>query len=572
MTYVKYTTVECDICHEAFPAETIWVDKRRRKKQKLLCYGCRAVEFVKSLKHTQGRQWMGVPFNLLDWQENEILRPFFGTVDEHGIRQYRFVYVEVPKKSGKTELAGAVGNYCLYADGELGGEIYSAAGDKEQASKTFNAAMEMVVQNTSLKRRTDIIRSRKRMVVPGTNSFFAALSRETFTKHGYNPSCVVIDELHAHRDREMYDVLVEGTDTAREQQVIFIITTAGIYDKTSIGWEVHDYALKVKNGIIDDPTFLPLIYAADEKDDWRDEKTWRKVNPSIDSIVPIEKLRDHYNQVKNIPARENNFRRFRLNQWVAQLVRWMPMAEWDSCGEKRLNPETLYGRRCYGGLDLASTTDIAAFNLVFPPEDDNDKEYKTLSYFWIPEDNIIERGRKDHVPYDMWIRAGLIEATPGNVIDYKWIIAALDEITNMFDLQEVAFDRWGATKIIQDLEDLGFTTASSDADVEDVPTPRLIQFGQGFKSMSPPSKELLNLVLLKRLVHGGNPVLRWMADNIVVRMNPAGWIKPDKEKSIEKIDGMVALIMALSRALLGVVGGSSYDDMTKEEIMEAMLL
>jgi len=382
---------------------------------------------------------------------------------------------------------------------------------------------------------------------------------------------VVIDELHAHKDREMYDVLVEGTDTAREQQVIFIITTAGIYDKTSIGWEVHDYALKVRDGIIDDPTFLPIIYAADKEDDWRDEKVWRKVNPSIDSIVPIEKLRHHYNQVRNIPARENNFRRFRLNQGVAQLVRWMPMNEWDECGGKRLNPETLYGRKCYGGLDLSSTTDVAAFALVFPPEGE-DLTYTVLCYFWIPDENMVERARKDKVPYDMWVRAGLIEATLGNVIDYKWIIAALDEISKMFDLEEIAYDRWGATKIVQDLEELDFSPVSSDADAEKVPGRHLVEFGQGYKSMSPPSKELLNLILQKRLAHGNNPVLRWMANNIVVRMDPAGNIKPDKERSVEKIDGMVALIMALDRALKTVAGGSSYDGMTKEEIMEMMTL
>lgn len=247
------------------------------------------------------------------------------------------------------------------------------------------------------------------------------------------------------------------------------------------------------------------------------------------------------------------------------------MSDWDACGEERLNPEAFYGRKCYGGLDLSSTIDVAAFVLVFPPEV-GDLVYTALCYFWIPEENMQERARKDKIPYDMWTRAGLMEATPGNVIDYKWIIAAVEGVADLFDLEEVAFDRWGATKIVQDLEDLGFTTAASDADVEDVPAPRLIQFGQGYKSMSPPSKELLNLVLQKRLAHGGNPVLHWMASNIVMETDPAGNIKPTKKRQVEKIDGMVALIMAMDRALKGAVGGSGYEGKTKEEIMEEMAL
>ena len=531
----------------------------------------RVIQFINGLCHTKG-EWTGRPFHLLPWQEDEVLRPFFGTVDEKGYRQYRFCYVEIPKKNGKSELAGAVSAYCLFADGEMGGEVYSAAGDRDQASIVFNVAAYMVEHNKRLKARTDIINSRKRMVVPKTNSFYAALSRETSTKHGYNPSCVIVDELHAHKTRELYDVLVEGTDSARRQQVVFIITTAGVYDKTSIGWELHQHALNVLEDPEYDPTFLPIIYATDKDASWRDEKVWKKANPSLGHILDMEKIRDHYQQVSNMPSRENNFRRFRLNQWVAQLTRWMPMDDWQDCGEERLNPEAFYGRKCYGGLDLSSTTDVAAFVLVFPPESADDLVYTVLCYFWIPEENMLERARKDKVPYDMWTRAGLIEATPGNVIDYKWIIAALKATAEMFDLEEVAYDRWGATKIIQDLEDLGFNSVANDADAEKVPGQHLVQFGQGYKSMSPPCKELLNLVLQRRLAHGNNPVLRWMANNVVIATDPAGNIKLDKKRSIEKIDGMTALVMALDRAIKAVEGGSSYDGKTKEQIMEEMLL
>lgn len=511
-----------------------------------------AVKFIKRLKHTKG-EWAGHPFNLLKYQEDEIIRPLFGTIKKDGYRQYRFCYVELPKKSGKSELAGAVSLLCYYADKEIGGEVYLAAGDKDQASIVFNVGASMVRQNKALLSRTDIIDSRKRMYLLKTNSVYAALSRETSTKHGYNPSCVVIDELHAHKNRELYDVLVEGTDSARRQQLIFIITTAGIYDKTSIGWEVHEYARKVKDGIIKDPTFLPIIYAADQKADWTDEKVWKEVNPSLGHIIDLEKVRDHFKQVKNVPSRQNNFRRFRLNQWVSQLVRWMPMEEWDVCGQEKVNIESLRGRKCYGGLDLASTTDIAAYALVFPPEEEMEP-YKALLYFWIPDENMHERALNDNVPYEMWVRAGLIEATEGNTINYAFIEAAISMTAEMFDVQEIAFDRWGATKMIQALEDLGF---SGDPDA----TGRLlIKFGQGYKSMSPPTKELLNMALTRKISHGGNPVLRWMADNMVVRTDPAGNIKPDKERSKEKIDGIVALIMALDRALRDEFEESAYAD------------
>ena len=513
----------------------------------------RAVKFIKGLSHTKGRQWAGKPFNMLPWEEDDVLRPLFGTLKDDGYRQYRTCYVELPKKQGKSELAGAVANYCLFADGELGGEVYSAAGDKEQASIVFNVAAEMVRLHPTLNARTKIIDSRKRMVVAKTNSVYVALSKETLTKHGYNPSVVIIDELHAHRTRELYDVLVEGTDYAREQQIIFIITTAGIFDKNSIAWEVHEYALKVLEDPSYDPTFLPIIYAADKDDDWTSEKVWAKCNPSLGHIVDIDKLRRDCQKAINVPTRQNDFRRFRLSQWVAQLVRWMPMLDWDECAGDRINIELLLGRKCYGGLDLASTTDIAAYVLVFPPEEE-DGMYHVLPYFWIPEDGMADRARRDKVPYDMWVRAGLIEATPGNEIDYKFIKAAISDTAEMFDVEEMAFDRWGATKITQDLEDMGF---SKDPEASGR---KLIQFGQGYASMSAPTKELLHLVLSRKIAHGGNPVLRWMADNVMVRKDPAANLKPDKERSLEKIDGIVALIMALDRAQKHEVFESAYAD------------
>ena len=513
----------------------------------------RVIKFVSGLKHVKGRQWAGRPFTLIPWQEHEVIRPFFGTLKENGTRRYRICYVEVPKKDGKSELASAVGNYALYADGEAGAEVYAAAGNLDQASIVFDSAAAMVRMNPRLLERSNVLDSRKRIVVPRTNSVFVALSKEHLSKHGLNPSCVVIDELHAHKTRELYDALIEGTDAAREQQIIFIITTAGVFDKNSIAWEVHDYAMKVKKGIIDDPTFLPVIYMAEDDDDWTDEAVWKKVNPSLGYIIDIENIREHYATVVNVPSRQNNFRRFRLNQWVGQTTRWLPMDYWDACNKGPVNIERLRGDKCYAGLDLASTEDITAFVLVFPPEDADRGDYIIVPYFWMPDENIQERGRKGRAPFEMWARNGLIELTPGPVTDYRFVLKVIDEAARMFDIQEIAFDRWGATKVVQDLQDMGFDPVY-DTDKEPDPGRHLIQFGQGFGSMGRPTKALLHLVLAQRINHGGNPVLRWMADNVVVRMDPAGSVKPDKSRSLEKIDGITAMEMGLDRALANLEG------------------
>ena len=286
-------------------------------------------------------------------------------------------------------------------------------------------------------------------------------------------------------------------------------------------------------------------YGAADDDDWTDPKVWKKANPSLGVTVGIDKVQAACESAKQNPAEENSFRQLRLNQWVKQTVRWMPMHIWDKCAFA-VDPEALKGRVCYGGLDLSSTTDITAFVLVFPPTEDDDKYY-ILPYFWIPEDNLDARVRRDHVPYDVWQRQGYIQTTEGNVVHYGFIEAFIEQLGTEYNIHEIAFDRWGAIQMVQNLEDMGFT---------------VVAFGQGFKDMSPPSKELMKLVLEERIAHGSNPVLRWMMDNISVRTDPAGNIKPDKEKSTERIDGAVAAIMALDRAIRcgSEPQGSIYDE------------
>ena len=509
----------------------------------------RAVKFINNLKHTKG-VWHGVPFDLLPWQD-KIIRDIFGTVKEDGYRRYNTAYVEIPKKNGKSELAAAIALYLTCGDGEWGAEVYGCAADRQQASIVFDVAVDMVDQSPALKKRIKPILSQKRLVYIPTGSFYQVLSAEAFTKHGLNVHGVVFDELHAQPNRKLYDVMTKGSGDARKQPLFFLITTAG-NDRHSICWEVHQKADDILRGKKNDPTFYPVIYGIEDGDDWTDEANWYKANPSLDHTIDIEKVRAAFISAKDNPAEENIFRQLRLNQWVKQSVRWMPMETWEKC-DFEVDPEKLKGRECYGGLDLSSTTDITAFVLVFPPIPGDDKYY-VLPYFWIPEENMELRVRRDHVPYDIWKQEGYLKTTEGNVIHYGFIEKFIEDLWKYYNIKEIAFDRWGAVQMTQNLEGAGFT---------------VIPFGQGYRDMSPPTKELMKLTLENRIAHGGNKVLSWMMDNIHIRTDPAGNIKPDKEKSTERIDGAVALIMALDRAIRNE---ESFDlnDFSSEQILDKL--
>lgn len=488
-----------------------------------------AVNFIECLCHTKGT-WAGKRFELIDWQE-QIIRDIFGTLKPNGYRQFNTAYVEIPKKQGKSELAAAVALLLTCGDGEERAEVYGCAADRQQASIVFEVAADMVRMCPALNRRVKILAATKRIIYTPTNSFYQVLSAEAYSKHGFNIHGVVFDELHTQPNRKLFDVMTKGSGDARMQPLYFLITTAGT-DTHSICYETHQKAKDILEGRKVDPTFYPVIYGADEGDDWTDPKTWKKANPSLGITVGIDKVVAACESAKQNPAEENSFRQLRLNQWVKQAVRWMPMEKWDKC-EIAFNEEELEGRVCYGGLDLSSTTDITAFVLVFPPTDENDKYY-ILPYFWIPEDNIALRVSRDHVPYEIWKQQGFLETTEGNVVHYAYIEKFIEKLGERFNIREIAFDRWGAVQMVQNLEGMGFT---------------VVPFGQGFKDMSPPTKELMKLVLEGKIAHSGHPVLHWMMDNVCARTDPAGNIKMDKEKSTEKIDGAVATVMALDRAI-----------------------
>lgn len=481
--------------------------------------------FSTTLHHSKG-EWAGEPFVLDEWQARDIIRPLFGWKRADGTRKYRIAYIEVPRKNGKSTLAAGVALMLLTADGEPGAEVYSAAADRGQAAIVFNEAKAMVKASPELSEMCDVY---KRSIVVDASCSYQVLSRDAHTKHGMNAHGIIFDEVHAQPDRELWDVLLTSRG-ARRQPMVFAITTAG-FDKDSLCAELHDYATKVLDGTVVDPEFFAYIAAADPGDDWQSEDTWRKANPGYGISVKPEYLRAEAARAREIASYENTFKRLYLNIWTEQNTRWLQIETWDK-GAAPVDVDELGGRVCYAGLDLASTIDLAALVLAFP-DGEEPETFDVLPFFWIPGDNVLRKIKTDGVRYDVWIGQGLITATEGNVIDYGAIALKLDELARRFDIKEIAYDRWGATELIQKLQDGGL---------------EVIPFGQGFASMSPATKAFEALLMSGRVRHGGHPVLRWMAGNVVVRQDPAGNLKPDKAKSKNKIDGIVAMIMALDRA------------------------
>ncbi|HEL2331863.1 TPA: terminase large subunit [Streptococcus suis] len=501
----------------------------------------RAVTFINNLSHTKGK-WAGKRFDLLPWQE-QIVRDLFGIVKEDGNRQFLTAYIEIPKKNGKSELAAAIALYLLYADNEASAEVYGAACDRNQASIVFDVAKQMVQMSHPLEKRSKIMGATKRIVNYSNAGFYQVLSAETGTKHGLNVSGLVFDEIHAQPNRHLYDVLTKGSGDAREQPLFFIITTAGT-DRNSICYELHTKALDILNGRKKDTSFYPVVYGLSDEDDWNDEANWRRANPSLGHTIGIDRVREAYQQALDNPAEENIFKQLRLNMWTSSSVAWIPEHVYAK-GNDPIQYEGLKGRSCYAGLDLSSTSDITAFVLVFPPRFE-EENYIVLPYFWLPEDTLELRCRRDHVLYDVWERHGYIKTTEGNVVHYGFIEKFIEDLSEIYHIKEIAYDRWNATQMVQNLEGMGLT---------------MVPFGQGYKDMSPPSKELYKLMMEGKIQHGGHPVLKWMGQNVVMRQDPAGNIKPDKEKSVEKIDGIVALIMGLDRCIRHQTDeGSVYDE------------
>jgi phage terminase large subunit-like protein len=474
--------------------------------------------FTKHLRHTQG-ELGGRPFVLEPWQASYIGR-LFGTLRPDGMRQYRTSLLAIPRKNGKSTLCAGIAIKLLF-DGEPGAQIFSCGADREQARLVFEMAKACVEMSPSLRSRLKVYRNS--IVREDTHSFYKALSAEAFTKHGLNAHGVIFDELHAQPNRELADVM-QTSMGARRQPLMVYITTAG-YDRKSVCWEIWKYAEAVQSGAVKDDTFLPAIYAADTKDDWKDEATWRKANPNLGISIKADFLRTECARAVEMPAYENTFRQLYMNQWTEQDRRWLRMDHWAQGNVPC--PVSLAGRECWAGLDLATTYDTTALVLLFPLEDGT---YWVEPHFWIPSTNMHARVRRDKVPYDVWHKQGHLHVTEGNVTDYDRVRVDINDLANKYQIRGIAIDRWNATQLATQLQGDGRN---------------VIGFGQGYGSMSAPAKRTEALCVAGKLLHGGHPVLTWQAGNVAIQSDYAQNIKPSKAKSTERIDGIVSLVMAL---------------------------
>ncbi|MDR3318530.1 MAG: terminase large subunit [Clostridiales bacterium] len=489
----------------------------------------KAVLFIESLKLVKG-EWAGKQFKLMNWQR-KIIGDIFGTLKRNGTRQFNTALIFTPKKNAKSALASAVALYMLCCDSEYGSEVYGAAADKSQASIVFDSCAAIVEMSAELSKRLKVNRATKRIVYPLTNSFYQVVSADVPSKHGISASCVIFDELLAQKTPDFFRVMTTGTGDARRNPLTFVLSTAGT-DKRSICYEQYTRAKQILAGERTDYSVYPVIYEAVREDDPSSPDTWRKANPSLGITITEDKMRQAWESALGNPVEEKLFKQLRLNIWSDDVAKWLPIEKWNSCLEE-YEEEDFTGKTCFGGLDLSAKTDLTAFVLVFPPEKEGEP-YKVLPYFWIPSDSVERHIRTDHIPYDKWQAEGHIMTTDGSVVHYDEIERFILRLSKKFKIKEIAMDDWNGQATAQHLEDKGLT---------------MIQFRQGFRSMNEPTKELMNQILERNIFHNGNDVLTWNLESLIVKTDPAGNVKPDKAKSTQRIDGAVALIMALDRAL-----------------------
>jgi phage terminase large subunit-like protein len=502
-----------------------------------------AIEFFPFLRHSKGK-FAGQVFELSDWQMF-VVGLVFGWKRADGTRRFREVYIEIPRKNGKSTLIAGLGLYLLFADGEAGAEVYAAATKLPQARIVHAESVRMVAASPLLSGR--IAHVKDNLSVLATHSKFEPLGSDSTTLDGLNVHGALVDEYHAHPSSGVFDILNTATG-AREQPLIITITTAGANKvKTPCGIK-NEYMTRVLLGTLDDDDVFALIATIDEGDDWTDETVWAKANLNLNVSAKLDDLRRKARAAKETPSQQNPFKRLHLNVWTEQNERWLDLDSWDACAgdqDAHALAEYLRGRVCYGGLDLASTRDLCAFVLYFPPTGDDSLGY-LLCRFFVPGENIDARVKKDRVMYDVWRDHQWIDATPGNVTDYAFIKAAVYQAAEDYQLEQVAYDRWNSSQMVVELADDGII---------------MVPFGQGFASMAAPTKSFELKVAGRQMLHGGNPVLRWMAQNVSVKRDPVDNMKPDKQTSGDKIDGIVAAIMAIGIAELvaGDPTSSHYD-------------
>jgi phage terminase large subunit-like protein len=490
----------------------------------------RVLDFFTRLRHSKG-EWAGQPMILEPW-EQFIIWNMFGWLRDDGLRRYRVAYIELPRKNGKTTLVAGIGLYMLTFDGEPGAEVYSAATKREQAKLSWGEAVRMRARSPALANLVHYWRGSDTLIVDGNDSKFQPLGADADTLDGLNVHCAIIDELHAHKTSATVDILETATG-ARRQPMIIEITTAG-FDRESICWQHHEYTRQVLDGTIQDDTWFGTIYSIDEGDAWDDPSVWEKANPNFGVSVRQDDLQRKATKAKFLPAQQNAFMRLHLNVWTQQSDRWIPLELWNANGGE-IDWETVGDYLCYGGLDLSSTRDITAWVLAFVPDDPESDDVWLKARFWCPEARLTADDNRYRDQYQRWVREGWMDATPGDAVDYSFIREAILEDAANYDLQSMNIDRL-------------FQGAQTAAELADEGL-EVFGMGQGFLSMAMPMKEFERRLLLHKLHHGDNPILAWMADNVAVRQDPAGNLKPDKVASQGKIDGIVSTVMALDRVM-----------------------
>ena len=484
--------------------------------------------FSDYLRHSKA-EWAGRPLVLEPWQEFAI-GSVYGWFRRDGTRRFRTAYEEVARKNGKSSMAAGVAIFALIADQEPGAEVYAAATKRDQARIIFTEAQRMVRASPDLRRRIAVFQLN--LSIDETAAKFEPLSADERTLDGLNPHCILVDELHKHRTRAVLDVL----DTAmgsRRQPLLWIITTAGDDNPESVYAKETAYAIQVIEGVVQDDSYFALIYTLDADDRWDDPKVWVKANPNLGVSVKLDDLKRQALKAAHSPPALVAFKRLRCNVRTSDATRAIDMQVWKRSTDGPFDPAALEGRAFFGGLDLSSKIDLSAFVKLFPPVD-GETRWRVVPRFWMPADTVAEKSDRDQVQYRRWIDDGLIEATAGNVIDHEEIKAAVLEDARLFDCRSLAYDPWNATQLAVALE------------AEGLP---VVEFIQGIKSYTAPTKELTALLLGGRLDHGGNPVLAWMAANLHVQTDKNENQMPTKKHSIGRIDGMTALIMAIGRSI-----------------------
>ena len=485
--------------------------------------GDRACRFIENLVLEQ--DGIRRPFKLRPWQR-EIVNRLFGTVRADGLRQYKKLFLALPRGQGKTTLIAALALYCLLCEGR-GNHLYSASGDKEQAALIFDAAVAIIQADPYLSSIIEVYTGKKRLVYPAGDSSYQALSSESDAPHGKKPSHVFFDEVHVFPNRRLHDALVTGMGKRKERMVVYI-TTAG-YDKKSFCYELWQHARSVLEGHKVDATLLVYLFAASPEDPWESEATWYKAMPALGDFYSLEFIRDEFTNAKTFPYYENVFKNYYLNLWTEQQTAWLPIEQWDSL-EATIDPEVLRGRTCFAALDLSSTTDLTALCLVFELAD---KSFYVLPYFFVPQDSAEKRSKRDKVPYPQWIKDGVVIGTEGNVTDYEAIRKKIDELSDLYRFEKLGVDPWNAQQLANQLV----------ADGQDV-----VEYRQVFANLSPPSKELERLILSGKIHHDGNPCMRWNISNCAIEQDASGAIRPSKKRSNERIDGVLGVVMALGLA------------------------